>query len=108
MVDRLTLTVELATKHLSGDGHLEHVASELAMSVRVVDVGSALKDLDDGLPSGDFKDLALSGLPVAELHVDNFGVPGELDVVKDDEGSLDIEDCAVVYTGCDVVVAYSK
>ena len=45
MVDRLTLTVELATKHLSGDGHLEHVASELAMSVRVVDVGSALKDL---------------------------------------------------------------
>ena len=34
-------------------------------------------------------------------------LPGELDVVKDDEGSLDIEDCAVVDTGSDVVVACS-
>jgi len=45
MINRLTLTVELATKHLSGDGHLEHVTSELTMGVRVVDVGCALKDL---------------------------------------------------------------
>ena len=45
VVNRLTLTVELATKHLSGDGHLEHVTSELAMSVRVVDVGCAFEDL---------------------------------------------------------------
>ena len=45
MVDRLTLTIELATKHLSGDGHLEDVAGELAMSVRVVNVSSSFKDL---------------------------------------------------------------
>ena len=32
-------------------------------------------------------------------------LPGELDVVKDDEGSLDIEHRAVVDTGRDVVVA---
>ena len=48
VVNRLALTVELATKHLSGDGHLEHVTSELAMSVRVVDVGCALENLIQG------------------------------------------------------------
>ena len=31
-------------------------------------------------------------------------LPGELDVVEDDEGALDIEDGAVVHTGRDVVV----
>lgn len=45
MVDWLTLSVELATKHLCGDGHLEHVTSELTMSVRVVNVGGALENL---------------------------------------------------------------
>ena len=45
VVDGLTLTIELATKHLSGDGHLEDVAGELAMSVRVVNVSSSFKDL---------------------------------------------------------------
>ena len=33
-------------------------------------------------------------------------LPGELDVVKDDEGALDVEDGAVVDTGRDVVVAH--
>lgn len=45
MVNRLTLTVELATKHLCGDGHLKHVTSELAMGVRVVNVGCTFEDL---------------------------------------------------------------
>ena len=45
MIDGLALAVELATKHLSGDGHLQDVARELTMSVRVVDVGCALEDL---------------------------------------------------------------
>ena len=45
MVNRLTLSVELSTKHLCGDGHLEHIASELAMRVRVINVCSTLKDL---------------------------------------------------------------
>ena len=45
VVDRLTLTIELATKHLSGDGHLKDVAGELAMRVRVVNVCSSFKDL---------------------------------------------------------------
>ena len=48
MINRLTLTVELTTEHLSGDGHLEHVTGELAMRVRVVDVGCALENLIQG------------------------------------------------------------
>jgi len=31
-------TIELATEHLNGDGHLEDITSELAMSVQVIDV----------------------------------------------------------------------
>jgi len=47
VVNGNTLAVELATQHLGGDGHLEHIAGELAMSVRVVNVSSALKDLSN-------------------------------------------------------------
>lgn len=41
------------------------------------------------------------------LEVD-FGrhVPGELDVVEDDERALYVKDCAVVHSGSNVVVAY--
>ena len=45
MVDGLALSVELATKHFSGDGHLQHVTSELAVSVRVVDFRCTFEDL---------------------------------------------------------------
>ena len=47
MVNRLTLTVKLATKHFCGDGHLEHIASELAMGVRVVNISCAFEDLSN-------------------------------------------------------------
>ena len=45
VVNGLSLSIELATKHLRGDGHLEHVTSELTMGVRVVNIGSALENL---------------------------------------------------------------
>ena len=45
IIDRLALSVELATQHLGGDGHLEDVACELAMRVSVINVGRAFKDL---------------------------------------------------------------
>jgi len=45
LIDRLALTIELATQHFGGDGHLEHVTGELTMSVSVVNVGGTLKDL---------------------------------------------------------------
>ena len=46
VVDGLSLPVELATQHLCADRHLEHVACELAMSVRVVNVSSTFEDLN--------------------------------------------------------------
>ena len=45
VINGLTLTVELATKHLSGDGHLEDVTGELTMGVGVVNIGSTLENL---------------------------------------------------------------
>ena len=45
IIDRLTLSVELSTQHLGGDGHLEDVAGELTVSMSVVNVGRAFKDL---------------------------------------------------------------
>ena len=48
MIDWGSLTIELATKHLSGDGHAEHITSELAMSVGVVDVGGSFENLCKG------------------------------------------------------------
>ena len=45
IIDRLTLSVELSTQHFGGDGHLKDVTSELTMSMSVVNVGRAFKDL---------------------------------------------------------------
>jgi len=45
VVDGLALSVELATKHFSGDGHLQHVTSELAVSVSVVNIRGAFENL---------------------------------------------------------------
>ena len=45
MIDGDTLTIELATKHLGGDGHAEHVTGELTMSVHVVDTSGSFEDL---------------------------------------------------------------
>jgi len=98
-------TIELATEHLFGDGHLEDITGELTMCVQVIDVGSSLENLDDGSLAFNFEDLTLSHLAVSEFDVDDFGVLGELDVVECDEGTFDIEDCAVVHSGCNVVVS---
>jgi hypothetical protein len=70
-----TGTIELATEHLNGDGHLEDITGELAMSVEVIDVGSSLEDLDDGSLAFNFEDLTLSHLAISELDVDDLGVP---------------------------------
>ena len=51
MVDGGSLTIELATKHLGGDGHAEHIASELTMGVGVVDVGGTFENLRDKIKS---------------------------------------------------------
>ena len=45
--------------------------------------------LNDGFGSGNLKDLASSLRPVGQPQVDNLGELGILDIVQDDEGSID-------------------
>lgn len=42
---------------------------------------------------------------VAEADIDDFGELGELDIVEDDEGAIDLDDSPVVDPGGDAVVA---
>lgn len=61
--------------------------------------------LYNGLLSLDLEDLTLSHYSVSQSNIDNLGILGELDVLEDDEWSVDIEDSSVVDSGCDVVVS---
>jgi hypothetical protein len=106
MINGNTRTVELATEHLSRDRHAEHIAGEFDVSLQVVNVGGSFENLNNGTFAGDFEDLTLAHLAVSESNVDDFGVFGELDIVKNDEGALDIENCAVVHARSNVVVAH--
>jgi len=45
MVNGLSLSVELATEHLSGDRHLKYVTSELAMGMSVINISCAFENL---------------------------------------------------------------
>ena len=47
VIDRNSLAVELATKHLSADRHAEHIACEFTMGVEVVNAGGSFEDLKD-------------------------------------------------------------
>ena len=48
VIDRDTRSIELATQHLGGDGHTEHITCELDVGLQIVDIGSAFKDLYSG------------------------------------------------------------
>lgn len=60
--------------------------------------------LDDSLLSFNLKDLSLSHDSISESDVDNFRISWELDVIKDDQRSLNIEDGSVVNSWSDVVI----
>ena len=46
VIDRSSLTIELATKHLCADRHTEHIAGKFSMGVQVVDSGRSFEDLN--------------------------------------------------------------
>ena len=52
MVDRGSLSIELATKHLCADRHAKHITSELTMGVRVVNTGSSFENLHEKVLEG--------------------------------------------------------
>ena len=75
------------------------------MSIEIIDTWSTFKDLDDCSFSGDLKNLSLADCSIAEADIHDFCKFGELDVVEDDQGAVDLDDCSVVDSGSDVVVA---
>ena len=74
MINGNTRTIELATQHLSGDRHTEHITSEFDVGLQVVDIGGTFENLDDGTFTANFEDLTLSELTVSEADIDNFGI----------------------------------
>jgi len=74
MVNGLSLSVELATEHLSGDRHLKYVTSELAMGMSVINISCAFENLDDGLSSSDLENLTLPALSITKLDVDDLRI----------------------------------
>jgi len=61
--------------------------------------------LYNGLFSLDLQNLSFSHNSISQSDIDNLGVLGELDVLEDDEGSIDIEDSSVVDSRSNVVVS---
>jgi hypothetical protein len=61
--------------------------------------------LDDSSFAGNFEDLALPDGAVTEADVDDFCELGELNIVEDDKGSIDLDDGPVVDAGSDGVIA---
>jgi hypothetical protein len=75
VIDWHTGPIELTTEHLSGDGHLQDITSELTTGVQVIDVGGSFENLDDGLFTFDFKDLTFAHFTVSKTDIDDLGVP---------------------------------
>jgi len=70
--------VKRAPQHLFADGHLQHVARELHVCVRVVNAVSALKHLHNRLLARYFEHLAGAALAVAERQRHNLAIPRAL------------------------------
>jgi len=108
LVDGETGTIEGSTEHLNTHWHAHDITGELDGSTNIVDISSALENLDDSLLALNLEDLALSLGAIAEADIDDLSVLRELDVVKDDEGTLDIEDGTVVNARSNVVFGSNR
>jgi len=100
-----TGTVELTTQHFCGDRHAEHITSELDVSLQVIDIRSTFENLNNSTSVVNLEDLTLSQGAIAKTDVHNLGVFGELDIVENDKGAVNVFDGTVIDTGSDVVVA---
>lgn len=105
VVDWVTGSIEGSTKHFNAHWHPEYVTGELASRGHVVDIGGTLENLYNSLLALDLQHLSLSHYSISQSNIDNLGILGELDVLEDDEGSVDILDGSVVDSGSDVVVS---
>lgn len=72
LVDRVTGTVEDATEHVLGHGQLHARTRELDVRGVDIDARGSLEDLNNGLATGDFEDLATAGGAVREGELDDL------------------------------------
>jgi hypothetical protein len=84
-VDGLAGAVESSAQHLLRDGHLEHIARELAVRVAVIDTVRALEDLHDSLAALHLQHLALAFLAAGQRQVDDLGELGQLQKANERE-----------------------
>ena len=105
LIDGLAGSVEDPAQHVLGDGGSEDVACELTGRLVGVDPVGALKHLDDGLGPSYLQDLASPMGAVWQLEVHNLGKLWELNIVQDDEGSVNAGDSPVGDPRLLVVVA---
>ena len=61
--------------------------------------------LHDGSFSGNFENLTFANGAITEADIDDFCELGELDVIEDDEGTINLDNGAVVDAWSDVVIA---
>lgn len=71
---------------------------------RGIDTGSTFKDLNDSLFSTDFEDLSSSHSSVRQGELNDFIVRRKLDIVQDDQRTVDGGDGSVVESRVDVVL----
>lgn len=103
-IDGHTRTVECPPKHLLGDGHLEHLSSELTVCVEVIDTTCTFKDLDNSSFPGDFEHLAFPYRTITQADIDNLGIPREFHVVENDQRAIDFNNRPVIDFGSYVVI----
>lgn len=105
LVNWLSRSVEDTSEHVLRDWHLENLSGELAAGVLGINSGGSLENLDDGLLSVDLKDLSLSLASVSKSQVDDLSEFWELDVVKNDERSIDSSYSSVVKSWVDMIIS---
>ena len=97
LVDGLSRSVEDTAEHVLGDGNLEGVTGELDTGLEGVNTRGSLEDLNDGPPSRHLQHLTGTLGAVREGEVHDLSVLGELDIVQNDQGTIDTRDSPVVW-----------
>ncbi len=77
------------------------------MSVNVIDSGSAFKYLYHGFLSVDLQDLTSSNWSISQHHIDDLSIFWELNIVQNDQWTIDLEDCSIIDSRSNIIVSTS-
>mmetsp|Transcript_19577 Transcript_19577/g.35526 ORF Transcript_19577/g.35526 Transcript_19577/m.35526 type:complete len:303 (+) Transcript_19577:852-1760(+) len=80
-VNHLSRSVKGSSKHLLRNSHFEHIASELAPGLPVVDARSSLKHLHNSARARYLQHLSRAGSTISQSQINNLGKLGQLNIV---------------------------